>query len=158
MRDSGLLWPASCAKKRPETMRFAHALAALSRLPFAWNAASPFAERSAFNRQRIAPESALRFAGSGLAEVLEQATPPATPCVWASVGRFSFGEIGPVLPTVFAPCSSTVVAGPSRPLVGTAWTTPPPPGVGLAPGAGAFGLLPPPPPQAASASAEARAA
>src|SRR4051794_18458286 len=104
MRVSGVLRPDSCAKNRLATIWPAQTFAALPSLPFECTAGRPLAARSAFSRQRIAADIAFRFDGAGSAEVLEQATPPATPCDSASVGRFSFGEIGTVFPVVLDPC------------------------------------------------------
>src|SRR3954454_25404029 len=101
IRDSGVLEPDSWAKKRAATILLAQARAAFASGECECSAAMPFAARSAFKRQRIAADIAPRFEGAGFADVLEQAPPPATPCVSASVGRFSFGEIGPPLPIVF---------------------------------------------------------
>src|SRR3954463_16726393 len=123
MRESGVLLPDSWAKKREATILLAHARAAFERDPFRCSAGMPFADRSAFSRQRIAAFIAARFVASGLAEVEAHAALPATPLCCASVGRSSFGEIGPPLPTVFAPPTwSTVTAGPRMPFVGSAET------------------------------------
>src|SRR5947209_15989369 len=116
MRDSGLLVPASCAKKRPATIRFAQPCAAFARPPCECKDGKPWAARSAFRRQRIVALSVCRLDGDGSADVLVHATPPETPCS-ASVGRFSLGDSGPVLPTVFVPCWSIVTAGPTSPVV-----------------------------------------
>src|SRR3954452_17222590 len=78
-----------------------------------------------FSRQKIAEAIALRFDGAGFADVLAQAPAPATPLRCASVGRFSFGEIGPVRPTLFSLPSTTMTAGPRMPFVPSAVTTPP---------------------------------
>src|SRR3954452_23933083 len=153
MRDSGLLWPDSCAKKRRANIALAQPRAARASLPFECNAGRPLAARSAFRRQRMVPFRAPRFAGAGSAAALEHAAAPPTPCVCASVGRFSFGDSGAVFPTVFTPCSGvTVTAGPRTPFVGSALTTPPPVfGAGF--GADCDPYVPPPPPQATSATA-----
>src|SRR4051794_33282587 len=98
MRDSGVLLPDSWAKKRAATIRLAHALAALRNFPFRCRDDSPLALRSAFSRHRIAFDIAPRFEDDGFADVLAHAALPATPFSCASVGRSSFGEIGPPLP------------------------------------------------------------
>src|SRR4051812_37728833 len=100
MRDRTVLRPASCAKKRPATIRLAHPRAAFFSRLFAWTAGRPFAARSLFRRQRIADDIAPRFDRLGFADVLAHAPAPATPLRCASVGRFSFGEIGVVRPSV----------------------------------------------------------
>src|SRR3954454_2713623 len=100
-----------------------------------------------FSRQKIAEAIALRFDGAGFADVLAHAPLPATPLRCASVGRFSFGEIATVRPSVVTFPFSTVVGGSSRPFVASAFTTPP---LGDCAGAGfAALLLPPPPPHPA---------
>src|SRR4051794_18114403 len=152
MRDSGLLEPASCAKKRRATIASAQLAAALPRLPFECRVASPWLARSAFRRQRIAACSAPRFDGRGLADVLEHAPTPPTPPACASVGRFSFGDSGPPRAITCVPCASTCVAGPRRPLRGTAATTPP---FVACLAAGAWPCLDDPPPQAAGAQVAA---
>src|SRR3954452_3395166 len=105
-----------------------------------------------FSRQKIAEAIALRFDGAGLADVLAHAPLPATPLRWASVGRFSFGEIGIVRPVIVTFPFSTVAGGSSRPFVPSAVTTPPPGdcvGVDLA----ALSPAPPPPHPAINAIA-----
>src|SRR3954470_18129239 len=98
-----------------------------------------------------------RFDGAGFAEVLAHATPPATPLRCASVGRFSFGEIGPPLPVTDSLPFSTSTEGPSSPFVTSALTVPPGPAPG--PTGACAGLLPSPPPQpAANTSARASVA
>src|SRR3954453_18694158 len=148
MRDSTVLEPDSCAKKRRATIACAPPLAARASLPFECSADRPFAARSPFRRQRMAAVSAPPFEADGSAAVLAQAAVPATPFCCASVGRFSFGDSGAVLPRVLVPCWSTVVAGPTKPFVGSAVTAPP---VEFCLGDGVVLLacLPPPPPQAA---------
>src|SRR4051795_5991366 len=76
MRDSTVLEPDSCAKKRRATIAFAHPLAARASLPFECSADRPFAARSPFRRQRMAAVSAPPFEADGSAAVLAQAAVP----------------------------------------------------------------------------------
>src|SRR5215208_7816518 len=128
-------------------MRPAHARAARRSLPLPCSAGRPFEARSLFSRQRIADDIAPRFDELGFDDVLAHAPAPATPLRCASVGRFSLGEIGAVLPMTVSFPSRIEVAGRSRPFVASAFTTPPDE---LAAGfAGFFASSEPPPPQPA---------
>src|SRR3954452_25159153 len=154
MRDWSVHRPASCAKTRRAPIARAHPCAAVLSFPFACNADRPFDARSAFSRQRIADDIALRFDDDGLADVLAHAPAAATPLRCASVGWFSFGEIAPppLARTDSAPFS-TSTAGPRMPLVASALTTPPPLfGVTLA-GVEPLSSSPPPPQPAIKAIA-----
>src|SRR5215208_152534 len=113
-------------------MRLAHARAALRSGPFARSAGNPFDARSLFSKQRIAPDIAPRFPALGFEDVRAHADAPATPLRCASVGRFSLGEIGAVLPTTDSFPSMTDIAGRSTPRVASALTTPPEPAAGFA--------------------------
>src|SRR3954451_11270131 len=99
-----------------------------------------------FSRHRTAEAIALRLDGAGFADVLAHAPLPATPLRCASVGRFSFGEIGTVLPMIVTLPLSTEAGGSRKPFVASAWTMPPP---GDCVGAGLDALSFPPPPHPA---------
>src|SRR5436190_3133436 len=97
------------------------------------------------------------FASLGVIPESLQASPVATPCFWAPVLWFAFGEI---LPLASSNCSDFEVARPAwptRPCVASADTTPPAlEGTWFTDPGGLAELSPPPPPHPATARAPTR--